>query len=122
MKKMFLALMALVTMSTGLFAKELYLNKGDFFISTDDTNVEMDFSSLTDKDTVEKFVECYTIDLFLLNGDVLYYTGCSFETVDPIAEKYQCYFEYSKKCDKSKTLCLNIGDGRMVKIYFIVGD
>lgn len=114
MKKMIMVLMMVVTMMAGLFAKPVDLEIDEYYILTDDENVQKDFSGMDDLDIVATVVSSMPKKTGEYENK---YVNLAIDEVNEMSKKYFNYFMYSK--DSTHFVVFqNLGDGRQLMVYY----
>lgn len=122
---MIMLVMMVLGMSVSAFAKEIYFDIGDYYIAVEDDKdlreegmAVFSYYELSYGRVVKQLIKDYKDALAAIGEKEPFITGFSYEKADTFAELYQIYWKISKECS-SRALCINIGDGIMLKIYFI---
>ena len=113
MKKMFMIMMMVFGLSAA-FAKPVDFESDEYYIVTDDENVQKDFTGMSDLDIVATVVSSVPKK----TGEYAYkYCTLRVGEVNELSKKYFSYFMFSK--DQTHfVLFQNLGDGRQLMIYY----
>ena len=116
MKKILTVLMMVFTMMAGsLFAKPVSIETDNYYIFADDETKQVDFSGLSDVEIIVKVVNAI-LEKTGEYKNVLY--GIAFEKEDDeLAKKYINYFQCTKD-GRVLNAVQNLGDGRVLYIFF----
>lgn len=113
MKKMMMVLMVAFGLSTA-FAKPVDFENDEYYIVTDDENVQKDFSGMDDLDIVATVVS----NMPKKTGEYENkYVNLKIGKVNEMSKKYFNYFMYSKD-ETHFILFQNLGDGRQLMVYY----
>ena len=113
MKKMIMVLMMVFGLSAA-FAKPVDFENGEYYILTDDENVQKDFSGMDDLDIVATVVSSVPDKTGEYENR---YANLSIGEVNELSKKYFNYFMYSK--DQTHFVVFqNLGDGRQLMIFY----
>ena len=113
MKKMIMVLTMVFGLSAA-FAKPVDFENDEYYIVTDDENVQADFSNMDDLDIVATVVSSVPKKTGEYENR---YVTLKIGEVNEISKKYFNYFMYSK--DQTYFIVFqNLGDGRQLMIYF----
>ena len=126
MKKIAMVLMIAFTMMVGFVScattapvdNGVYIDRGDWFITTSSDNTPTYFDEYSDNRKVEIYKSLAPEEI---NRKLLVYDGFEFQKVSPVAEKYCTYF-FVKKDETYMVLVNNIGDGRELRLYYHLKD
>ena len=116
MRKITLFLMTLM-MVFGLsaaFAKPVDFENDEYYIVTDDENVQKDFSGMDDLDIVATVVSSMPKKTGEYENK---YAALKIGEVDEMSKKYFNYFMYSKD-QKHFIVFQNLGDGRQLIVFY----
>ena len=113
MKKMIMVLMMVFGLSAA-FAKPVDLENDEYYILTDDENVQKDFSGMDDLDIVATVVSSMPKKTGEYDNK---YVGLKIGKVNELSKKYFNYFMYSKD-GTYFVLFQNLGDGRQLMVYY----
>lgn len=113
MKKMMMVLMMVFGLSA-VFAKPVDFENDEYYILTDDENVQKDFSGMDDLDIVA------TVISSMPNKTGEYenrYVSLMIGEVNEMSKKYFNYMMFSK--DQTHFIVFqNLGDGRQLMVYY----
>lgn len=113
MKKMMMVLMMVFGLST-VFAKPVDFENDEYYLLTDDENVQKDFSGMDDLDIVATVVSSMPKKTGEYENR---YASLKIGEVDEMSKKYSNYFMYSK--DETHFIVVqNLGDGRELMIFY----
>ena len=113
MKKMMMVLMMVFGLSA-VFARPVYFENDEYYILTDDENVQKDFSGMDDLDIVATVVSSMPKKTGEYENR---YVNLKIGEVNEMSKKYFNYFMYSK--DQTHFIVFqNLGDGRQLMVYF----
>ena len=115
-----------VTMMVGLVScattssvdTSIFIDAGDWFITTSSDNTPIYFDKYSDDKKVEIYKSFAPEEA---NGKRLVYDGFEFAKVSPIAEEYYTYF-FVKKDETYMVWVNNVGDGRELRLYYHLKD
>lgn len=113
MKKILMVMMMVFGLSTA-FAKPVDFENDEYYILTDDENVQKDFSGMSDLDIVATVVSSMPKKTGEYENR---YVALKFGEVNEMSKKYFNYFMYSKD-QKHFIVFQNLGDGRQLIIYY----
>ena len=113
MKKMIMVLMMAFGLSAA-FAKPVDLENDEYYILTDDENVQTDFSGMDDLDIVATVVSCVPKKTGEYKNK---YVSLKIGEVNEMSKKYFNYFMYSKD-GTHFILFQNLGDGRQLMVFY----
>ena len=114
MKKILMVLMMVFGLSAA-FAKPVDIETDNYYIFADDETKQVDFSGLSDVEIIVKVVNAIPEKTGEYKN-VLY--GIAFEKEDDkLAKKYINYFQYSKDWN-TLNVVQNLGDGRVLYVFF----
>lgn len=114
MRKIMMILMMAVTMMAGLFAKPVDFENDEYYLLTDDENVQKDFKGMDDLDIVATVVSAVPEKTGKYRNK---YVSLKIGEVNEMSKKYFNYFMYSK--DETHFIVFqNLGDGRELMIYY----
>lgn len=113
MKKMVMILMMVFGLSA-VFAKPVDFENDEYYIITDDENVQKDFSGMNDLDIVATVVSSIPDKTGEYKNR---YANLMISEVNEMSKKYFNYFMYSK--DQTHFIVFqNLGDGRQLMIFY----
>lgn len=113
MKKMVMVLMMVFGLSAA-FAKPVDFENDEYYILTDDENVQKDFSGMDDLDIVATVVSSMPKKTGEYENR---YASLRIGEVNEMSKKYFNYFMYSK--DQTHFVVFqNLGDGRQLMVFF----
>lgn len=113
MKKMIMVLMMVFGLSAA-FAKPVDFENDEYYILTDDENVQKDFSGMDDLDIVATVVSSMPKKTGEYENK---YVNLKVGKVNEMSKKYFNYFMYSK--DETHFIVFqNLGDGRQLMVYY----
>lgn len=113
MKKIVMILMIVFGLSAA-FAKPVYLETNEYCFSTNDENVQEDFSGMDDLEIVATVVSSMPKKTGEYENK---YAGLKIDEVGEASKKYFRYVIYFKD-QKHLVLIQNLGDGRQLMIYY----
>ena len=113
MKKI-LVLMMMAFGLSAVFAKPVDFENDEYYILTDDENVQKDFSGMDDLDIVATVVSSMPKKTGEYENR---YAGLRIGEVNEMSKKYFNYFMYSKD-QKHFIVFQNLGDGRQLMIFY----
>ena len=96
----------------------VYIDAGDWFITTNSDNEPTYFDEYSDDRKVEIYKSLVTEEI---NGKHPVYDGFEFHKVGWVAEKYYTYF-LVKKDETYMVVVVNVGDGRELRLYHYLKD
>lgn len=99
---------------SAVFAKPVDFENDEYYIITDDENVQKDFSGMDDLDIVATVVSSMPKKTGKYNNK---YVSLKVSKVNEMSKKYFNYFMYSKD-ETHYILFQNLGDGRQLMIYY----
>lgn len=113
MKKTIMVLMMVFGLSA-VFAKPVDFENDEYYILTDDENVQKDFSGMDDLDIVATVVSSMPEKTGEYENR---YVSLKIGEANEMSKKYFNYFMYSK--DQTHFIVFqNLGDGRQLMVYF----
>ena len=113
MKKVMMVLMMVFGLSA-VFAKPVDFENDEYYILTDDENVQKDFSGMDDLDIVATVVSSIPKNTCEYENK---YASLRIGKVNEMSKKYINYFMYSK--DQTHFIVFqNLGDGRQLMIFY----
>ena len=113
MKKIIMVMMMVFGLSA-VFAEPVDFENDEYYVITDDENVQKDFSNMDDLDIVATVVSSIPDKTGEYTNR---YVTLRIGEVDEMSKKYFNYFMYSK--DQTHFIVFqNLGDGRQLMIYF----
>lgn len=113
MKKMIMILMMVFGLSAA-FAKPVDFENDEYYIITDDENVQKDFSGMDDLDIVATVVSSMPKKTGEYENR---YVALKIGEVNEMSNKYFNYMMFSKD-QKYFVLFQNLGDGRQLMIFY----
>lgn len=113
MKKILTVLMMVFGLSA-VFAKPVDFEIGEYYVLTNDENVQKDFSGMSDLDIVATVVSSVPKKTGEYKNR---YVTLKIDEVDKISKKYFNYFMFSKD-ETHLIVTQNLGDGRELMVYY----
>lgn len=113
MKKIAMVLMMVFGLSVA-FAKPVDLETDEYYVITDDENVQKDFSGMDDLDIVATVVSAVPKKTGEYKNK---YVCLKIGEVNELSKKYFNYFFYSKD-GTHFVLFQNLGDGRQLMVFY----
>ena len=107
-------IMMMVFGLSAVFAKPVDFENDEYYILTDDENVQKDFSGMNDLDIVATVVSSMPKKTGEYEN---IYVSLRISEVNEMSKKYFNYFMYSKN-QKHFIVFENLGDGRQLMIFY----